>query len=96
MINKTILITGSNGFIGKNLVLRLRQLNKFNLMFFKSINYKSIILLYQCRCVKNQFKILFKTLYKKLLFVYWTLRSLGLWKKHDDRPFFLTNRHAFF
>ncbi len=29
-----ILITGSNGFIGKNLVLRLRQLNKFNLMFF--------------------------------------------------------------
>ena len=29
-----ILITGGDGFIGKNLVLRLRQLNKFNLMFF--------------------------------------------------------------
>ena len=29
-----ILITGSNGFIAKNLILRLKQLNKFNLVFF--------------------------------------------------------------
>ena len=34
----TILITGSNGFVGKNLAIKLEETNNFNLIYFNRNN----------------------------------------------------------
>ena len=38
MNKKTVLVTGSNGFLGKNLIIKLKELNSYTVLEFTRAN----------------------------------------------------------